>query len=96
MNAPAEKLAADTKVLVADIEELLKATAAQTGDKVAAARARVQGALVGARDTVAVRTKEAAQATDRYVRENPWQSVGATAGIAVGVGLLIGLLIGRR
>jgi ElaB/YqjD/DUF883 family membrane-anchored ribosome-binding protein len=96
MNAPTEKLVTDTKVLVSDIEELLKATAAQTGDKVAAARARMQGALVDARDTVTVRTKEAAQATDRYVRENPWQSVGATAGIAVGVGLLIGLLIGRR
>lgn len=96
MNAPAEKLAADTKVLVADIEELLKATAAQTGEKVSAARARMQVALVDARDTVALRTKETAQAADRYVRENPWQSVGATAGIAVGVGLLIGLLIGRR
>jgi len=96
MNAPADRVAKDTKVLVADIEELLKATAAQTGDKVSAARARMQMALVDAKDTVTVRTKEAAQATDRYVRENPWQSVGATAGIAVGVGLLIGLLIGRR
>ncbi len=96
MNAPTERLATDTKVLVADIEELLKATAAQTGEKVAAARARVQVALVDARDTVALRTRETAQATDRYVRENPWQSVGITAGISAGVGLLVGLLIGRR
>jgi len=31
-----------------------------------------------------------ARATDRAIRENPWQSVG----IAFGVGLLFGLLIG--
>ena len=42
-------------------------------------------------DLVVTRTKEAAKATDVYVKENPWQS----AGIAAGVGLLLGLLIGR-
>ncbi len=35
-----EKLVKDFKAVVADTEELLKATASQTGDKVAAARAR--------------------------------------------------------
>ena len=36
--------------------------------------------------------KAAAKATDGYVHENPWKSVG----IAAGVGLLLGMLIGRR
>jgi ElaB/YqjD/DUF883 family membrane-anchored ribosome-binding protein len=36
--------------------------------------------------------RDAARETDRYVRQNPWQSIG----IAAGVGLLIGVLIGRR
>jgi len=36
--------------------------------------------------------REMADATEEYVRDNPWQSVG----VAAGVGLLIGLLIARR
>lgn len=96
MNAPSEKLVNDAKVLVADIEELLKATASQTGERVSIARARLQAALVESKDAVAVQARQAVQATDRYVHEHPWQSVGITAGIVAGIGLLIGLLIGRR
>jgi ElaB/YqjD/DUF883 family membrane-anchored ribosome-binding protein len=33
-----------------------------------------------------------ARATDDYVHENPWSSIGAAAG----VGLLVGMLIARR
>jgi ElaB/YqjD/DUF883 family membrane-anchored ribosome-binding protein len=33
-----------------------------------------------------------ARATDDYVHEHPWKSIG----VAAGVGLLVGLLIGRR
>jgi ElaB/YqjD/DUF883 family membrane-anchored ribosome-binding protein len=96
MNAPSEKLVNDARIVVADVEELLKATASQTGDKIAAVRARVQVALADVRDTVVVSAQEAAQATDRYVHENPWKSVGFTAGVSAGVGLLVGLLLGRR
>jgi ElaB/YqjD/DUF883 family membrane-anchored ribosome-binding protein len=96
MNAPTEKIVTDAKVLVTDVEELLKATASQTGERVTAVRARLQETLANAQRTMDMNARHAVQATDRYVRENPWQSVGATAGIAVGVGLLIGLLIGRR
>lgn len=38
------------------------------------------------------RAKEAVCETDRYVRNNPWPSIG----IAAGVGILIGVLIRRR
>ena len=96
MNAPAEKIITDAKVLVADVEELLKATASQTGERVAAARARLQVALIDAKDTIALNARHAAQATDSYVHEHPWKSVGVTAGVAAGIGLLVGLLIGRR
>ena len=48
--------------------------------------------LADIEETVTVKAKEAARATDDYVHEHPWRAV-ATAG---GVGLLIGLLIGRR
>ena len=38
------------------------------------------------------RSKEAVVATEEYVQNNPWQSVG----IAAGVGFLLGLLATRR
>jgi len=38
------------------------------------------------------KTKEAAKATDRTIREHPYESIG----IAFGVGLLIGVLVARR
>lgn len=94
-----EQLLADFKVVVADAEALLKATANQGGDKVAEVRAKVEESLraVKARmaemqATMLAKTKAAAKATDAYVHENPWKAVG----IAAGVGLVVGLLIGRR
>jgi len=94
-----EKLAADLKVVVADAEELLRATASQAGEKVGVARERIQASLASARvklaDTeraVLDQTKIAAKATDEYVRENPWQAVG----VAAVIGFLLGALITRR
>jgi len=92
MNAPTEKLAADVRILAADVEELVRATAAETGDRIAAARNRVQSALLSARDTVVVQGREAAATTDRYVKENTWTAVGVSAAI----GFIVGLLVGRR
>jgi ElaB/YqjD/DUF883 family membrane-anchored ribosome-binding protein len=37
-------------------------------------------------------TKQACAATDRYVHENPWASLG----VAAAIGLLIGFLVGQR
>ena len=92
MNATTEKLVGDVKVLASDVEELLKATATQTSEKVAEARVRAQAAIARARTIAVEQGKEAARATDQYVRQNPWSAIGISAGI----GLLIGLLIGRR
>lgn len=93
-----EKLAEDMRAVVADAEELLKATADQAGEKVASLRERAKAnlsvakaRLVDAEHAVAERTRVAAKATDEYVHENPWYAVG----IAAGVGLLMGMLIGR-
>ncbi|MBI3140533.1 MAG: DUF883 domain-containing protein [Rhodocyclales bacterium] len=94
-----EKLVADFKVVVADAEELLKVTAGQAGDKAAEMRAKLQDHLYTAKQrlgeaeaAVVEKTKAVARATDDYVHDNPWRSIG----IAAGVGLVIGLLIGRR
>ena len=94
-----DKLVADLKVVVADAEELLRATASQAGEKVAVARERIQASLATAKvklgeaeRALLEKTKEAARATDDYVRENPWQAVG----IAAVSGLVLGILISRR
>lgn len=94
-----DKLVADFKLVVADAEELLKLTANQAGDKMAELRARAQDhlhvakqKLADAEAVVVDKTRQAARATDDYVHENPWRSIG----MAAGVGLVIGLLIGRR
>jgi ElaB/YqjD/DUF883 family membrane-anchored ribosome-binding protein len=94
-----QKLMADFRVVIADAEELLKATAQDASEKAVAARAKIQERLVEAKarladaeEAVILRTKQAARVTDQYVHDNPWKAVG----IAAGVGLLIGMLIGRR
>lgn len=94
-----EQLIADFKVVVADTEALLKATANQGGDKVAELRAKAEESIKQAKTRMAEvqtavleKTRAAAKATDVYVHDNPWQAVGAAAA----VGLAIGVLIGRR
>ena len=92
MNTPAEKLTTHVKVLASDVEELIKATAAQSGEKLAAARFRVQTAVANAGDAFVIRGKDAADAADRCVRDNPWTATG----VAAAIGVLLGVLIGRR
>lgn len=91
-----EKLMQDMRVVVTDAEELLRATAGQAGEKVAAARERIQAnlavakeRLVAAEHAVVEKTKQAAKVTDEYVHENPWKSVGVAAAVGVVVGMLI-------
>lgn len=93
-----EKLIQDLRVVVADAEELIRATAGQAGEKVAAARERIQENLAvvkerlsAAEREVVAKARHAANATDEYVRDNPWRAVG----IAAGVGLVVGMLISR-
>jgi ElaB/YqjD/DUF883 family membrane-anchored ribosome-binding protein len=94
-----EKLVADLKIVVADAEELLRATASQAGEKVSAARERITASLASAKvklteaeRALVEKTKEAAKVTDEYVHQNPWQAVG----IAAMAGLVLGILISRR
>jgi len=97
--APRDKLMDDLRLVVADAEELLRATANQAGEGATAARARIQhslqvakGRLVDAEEAVIERTQQAVKDTDQYVHDNPWQAVGISA-IA---GVLVGILIARR
>jgi len=97
--ASKEKLMDDLRLVVADAEELLRATANQAGEGAVAARARIQeslqvvkGRLSAAEAAVIERTRQAAKATDQYVHNNPWQSIG----ISACAGVIVGMLIARR
>lgn len=94
-----EQLITDFKVVIADAEALLKATANQGGEKLIELRAKAEASLSAAKISLAqtqaallVKAKVAAKATDAYVHESPWQAIGAVAGAS----LVIGILIGRR
>jgi ElaB/YqjD/DUF883 family membrane-anchored ribosome-binding protein len=93
------RLLEQLQAVVRDAEALLTATASQTGERVSALRARAEDSLQQARSHIADTQEEllqgardAAAATENYIKKNPWQ----TLGIAVGVGLVIGLLLKRR
>jgi ElaB/YqjD/DUF883 family membrane-anchored ribosome-binding protein len=94
-----QKLVSDIMLVIGDAEELLSATASQAGEKVAAARARIQEnlkiakkRLADAGGAAADRAKVAAKATDEFVHEHPWQAVG----IGAALGVILGMLISRR
>ena len=81
MNATtSEQLMAELRAVAREAEELLQATADQTGARVEELRERAKDAL------------EAARGIDDHVCKNPWAAVA----IAAGVGLVIGLLLSRK
>lgn len=89
----------DLRTIIDDAEELLKSTADVGGEKIAALRQKVAARLEVARaklknteEVLCEKSRQCADLTDQYVKENPWKAVGI-AGVA---GLVLGLLLGRR
>ena len=87
------------KAALADAEALVKATANLGDETLAGVRARAQESLTKLRErasdaqaAVTFRARAAANATDAYVHESPWEAIA----LAGGVGLLIGVLVARR
>jgi len=78
----------DAGILAEDTRALLEATAEITDKKIAEARQRLTETL----DIVQKKATQGAQATDRLIRNNPYE----TMAIAFGVGALVGILISRR
>lgn len=97
-NVTSDKLVADVKTVLGDAEDLLRQSAASTGEQAVQLRERGMAMLRQAREkaqqiqeTAVAKSKAAARATDDYVHENPWRSIG----VAFGVGLAAGLLLNR-
>lgn len=88
-----EKTLDDLGAAVREGEHLLNSTTGE-GEKTRELRARLQASIDKAKalcDQLQQKTVAAAKATDKVVREHPYQA----AGIAFGVGLLIGVLAMR-
>lgn len=90
-----EQLTGDLKAVVRDAEDLMKATASQTGEKISEVRSRLAAAVESAKATcqrLEEKAVAAAKATDHAIRQHPYESIG----IAFGLGLLIGVLVSRK
>ncbi len=90
-----EDVTRNLKTLAQGAEELMDATAGQAGQRLSEIRSRLAAALESAKETcenLGEKTAAAANATDRTIREHPYESIG----VAFGVGLLIGVLVARR
>jgi ElaB/YqjD/DUF883 family membrane-anchored ribosome-binding protein len=90
-----ERLTSNLKTAMSDAEDALRATAGQAGEKASEVRSRLAAALESAKATcqrLEDKTVAAAKATDRVIREHPYESIG----VAFGLGLLIGVLVARK
>ncbi len=93
------KLVDEFSAVLTEAEDMLKRAANETGERAKDLRSQVEAKLLTAKlrlqelEGQAVdRAKEAARATDDFVHEHPWQSIG----VAAAVGVVIGLLMNRR
>ena len=98
-NTSKDKLISDMKLVLLDVEDLLKSAAAATGETAVALREKAAGKLKLAseklshlQDAALLKGKEAAKLTDEYVHANPWKAVG----LAAAAGFLVGLLVNRK
>jgi len=92
--------------LVADVEDLVKKVANVDDEEIAEIRSKVEHTLARAKtsadegieaaregiEAARDRAGEVSDATDVYVRENPWAAIG----IAAAIGIVIGFVAGRR
>ena len=94
MQCSPDKLVRDFRVVVQDAEELIKATAGDIEENTREARARLAGALVVAKDSLAraeQMASESAPAADARMRACAYYGAGAAffTGLLLGAALVI-------
>jgi ElaB/YqjD/DUF883 family membrane-anchored ribosome-binding protein len=97
LHSPIRNLRKDLRNVARDAEELLRATADVTNDRVQEARNRTQKTVSRALDQfygqrLHRKVRHYSRYADTYVRDHSWSVIGAVAGVA----LLIGLLTRRE
>ena len=95
-NIDRDNLMDEVSSAVSDAQNLLQQANTATADRARELRSQVEAKLLRAKlrmqelqGQAVERTREAARMTDEYVRENPWQIVGAAALVGLALGLLM-------
>lgn len=85
--------------LIADVEDLMARVGDATDPEIRRLRAKVAAAITTAKKSIADgveqiqgQANQAIEASDRYVRNQPWEAIG----IAALAGLAVGFLVARR
>jgi ElaB/YqjD/DUF883 family membrane-anchored ribosome-binding protein len=98
LSGQKDKLVDDIKLVMADAEGLLKKAKTSSVEGYSAVRAELEDRLANSilrlqevQEELKSRARYAARATDEYVHDNPWKSMGYVAA----AGLIVGLLITR-
>lgn len=93
------KLAEDFKILIDDVEQLVKATTNQAGERIGDLRQRLEKKIEDGRKALAGReigwfqeSEEAKTGAESCLRDNTWAGLV----IASAIGVLLGLLLRRR
>ncbi|HEU4442853.1 MAG TPA: DUF883 family protein [Burkholderiales bacterium] len=95
MDMNTARLKQELHAVIGDAEELLKATAGQTGERIEKVRARAEQSVRVARQRLQAAgddVRDAAHELNGRVHDNPWTAVG----IAAGVGVIAGLILARK
>jgi ElaB/YqjD/DUF883 family membrane-anchored ribosome-binding protein len=90
-----DRLVSDLKSVTKDAEELLKTVSGEEGNGSHDMRMRLSSAIESAKATYHRLEEKAvagAKATDKVIREHPYESLG----VAFGLGLLVGVLVSRK
>lgn len=98
LSGQKDKLVDDIKLVVTDAEELLRKAKTSSAEGYSAVRVELEDRLSNSivrlqevQEELRARARQAARATDEYVHDNPWKSMGYVA-VA---GLIVGLLLTR-
>src|SRR5438552_942923 len=82
----------EAKAAARETGERLKSTASEMAEAGRETVGRLGTAWESAKTNIQERATTSARATDRAIRDHPYESIG----IAFGIGVLIGVLINRR
>jgi ElaB/YqjD/DUF883 family membrane-anchored ribosome-binding protein len=99
MSDQQDQLVNDLRAVVRDAQQLLDSGVSNCGAQASQARQRLESAMREVRQSWAESGSQARQhlsqwqqASDEYVHQHPWTTVG----MAIGMGVAMGWLLGRR
>jgi len=97
INDDTQDIRNDVSQLADTLEEVLKSWGSDAKDEADAARKKAQALLketrarINGNNRVQQAARDAAGCADTYVRDKPWQSVGAAAAVGLFIGVLLNL-----